>query len=214
MDAQCPVCHTVYQVPADSSSPAAFDRDSLKDKKFSARTPKGDEYGPVSYDVLLQWFRENRVNAACYIREEGGTEWLPFLEWVQLPGNAISMEMRPGSLPQPVSRSPSAPTVGPYAFGDVPVGMNSVVQYPIPSRGTLVLILGSVSWLLCITWVGTLVIAAVALGVGFKDLSNIKRGETSPRERNLTLIGMWLAGIAMMINCLFIVFMILAALQP
>jgi hypothetical protein len=208
-EAQCPVCNTVYVVPASSQSELGEQVKASQPKQYFARIPTGAQYGPVSYEVIVSWLQENRINAACFIREEGQENWLPFLEWVQLPGNAIQMVMLPGSLPQPANLAGSS-----YAFGEIPGAQSSVVQYPIPSRGTLVLILGIVSWVLCITWVGSLVMAAVALGIGYKDLRNIASGATPPSERNLTLIGMWLAGSAMAASCFVIFLLIVAAMNP
>lgn len=207
-EAQCPVCNTVYVVPINSQSELQREVEVSRKKQYFARIPTGAEYGPVSYEVLVGWLQENRINAACFIREEGQENWLPFLEWVQLPGNAIQMVMQPGSLPQPVNPAPSS-----YAFGEIPGAQSSVVQYPIASRGTLVLILGIVSWMLCITWVGSLVMSGVALVVGYNDLRNIARGLASPSERNLTVIGMVLAGTAMVVSCLVILLFIVSAIN-
>jgi hypothetical protein len=196
-------------VPISSQSELRKEVEVTQKKQYFARIPTGAEYGPVSYEVLIGWLQENRINAACFIREEGREDWLPFLEWVQLPGNAIQMVMQPGSPPQPVKPSTSS-----YAFGEIPGAQTSVVQYPIASRGTLVLILGIVSWMLCITWVGSLVMSVVALAVGYKDLRNIASGATSPSERNLTVIGMVLAGTAMVVSCFVILLFVVTAINP
>jgi len=35
----------------------------------------GKEYGPITEQQLLHWFREGRVNRETRVRSEGGTEW-------------------------------------------------------------------------------------------------------------------------------------------
>lgn len=35
------------------------------------------EYGPVSFDVLVQWIRQGRANAQSLVQAEGSTEWKP-----------------------------------------------------------------------------------------------------------------------------------------
>jgi hypothetical protein len=67
--------------------------------------------------------------------------------------------------------------------------------------------------MLCITWVGSLVMSGVALVVGYNDLRNIARGVASPSERNLTVIGMVLAGTAMAVSCLVILLFIITAIN-
>jgi hypothetical protein len=56
--------------------------------------------------------------------------------------------------------------------------------------------------------------SGVALVVGYNDLRNIARGVASPSERNLTVIGMVLAGTAMAVSCLVILLFIITAINP
>jgi hypothetical protein len=193
MDAQCPVCNTTYPI----SEPLAT---------YFTRIPTGAEFGPVSREVLEHWIREHRVNAACFIREEGQSTWIPFLEWAQAQGATIE------SLPNPVPPSPRK-SESSNPFGEIPLGEHRGIQFQKTSHGMTVLILGIASWVLCITWVGAIPIAIIALVLGFRDLKNIARGDTSPRDHNLTKIGLWLAGPALLFNLAILAWMIVASIN-
>lgn len=209
-EAQCPICHTVYQVPASVPSdpgtmgvPSSWASPQPMTRWF-AQIPTGAEYGPVDKEVIVQWGLEGRLNAACLIRAEGQTDWVPYLDWMQ--SNA--------SQPTPASSSPftnAPPPNNGNTFGAIPDTSDGRVHYPKSSQGTLVLILGLVSWFLCFTWIGTIPVAISALLVGRNDLGNIARGESPPKERRLTLIGMWLAGVALGLNC-FMIFVIIVSI--
>ncbi|MCU0708920.1 MAG: hypothetical protein MUF23_11565 [Pirellula sp.] len=209
-DAQCPICHTVYRVPFPNVVPTGeidlpvASTGQQPVLRWFARIPTGAEYGPVDKEVIVQWGLEGRLNAACFVRAENQTEWIPFLDWI--PSRSSGAQ----PAPSPFAASPKPNNT--VTFGAIPDTSDGRIHYPKRSQGTVVLILGILSWFLCFTWIGTIPVAIAALFVGRNDLANIGRGESAPKERSLTLIGMWLAGIALALNCLVIGLIVLSAI--
>jgi hypothetical protein len=152
----------------------------------------------------VQWGLEGRLNAACFVRAENQAEWIPYLDW--LPSRTAD----PLPAPSPFAAAPTSSNT--MTFGAIPNTSDGRIHYPKRSQGTVVLILGIVSWFLCFTWIGTIPVAIAALLVGRNDLGNIARGESPPKERTLTLIGLWLAGLALALNCLVIGLIVLSAI--
>ncbi|MFN6129344.1 MAG: hypothetical protein ACK6DC_14325 [Planctomycetota bacterium] len=193
MHAQCPVCNTTHPISETLA-------------KYFTRIPTGAEFGPVSREVLEQWIREHRVNAACFIREEGQSTWIPFLEWAQ--SQTATTESLSNPVPTPPRESKSN-----NPFGEIPLGEHREIQFRKTSHGMTVLILGIAAWVLCITWVGTIPIAIIALVLGFRDLRNIARGETPPGEHHLTKMGLWLAGTALLFNLAILAWLVVASIN-
>jgi hypothetical protein len=170
---------------------------------YVAKIPSGAEFGPVPAAVLVQWASEGRLNASCFVRTQQGPSWLPFNEWFQAQSALNS---------QSALNDPSMfAGTNQNTFGTIPNASDQSVVYPKSSRGTLVLVLGIVSWFLCFTWIGTLPVATITLFIGRSDLKSIARGEMSPKERTLTRIGIWLAAIALTLN-LVVLLMVIASI--
>ena len=173
--ARCPVCGIVYVVggvglvettpaPIDSdpiavettyftqtdSSPSTLQpfADSTQslatDKpvdKFFVRTPNAVVYGPSDTETVLDWINQGRLDDTCHIREQSSEQWLGIAAW------------------RFQSRSLQNPLAGPVyqganQFGAVPVSTLQSAGQGKAGNGTVVLVLGLVSWVLCLTIFG------------------------------------------------------------
>jgi hypothetical protein len=177
--------------------------------RFFVMAPSGAEYGPADVETILRWQREGRVNATCLVRQENTVYRMPFEQW--LAANRIPSA--PQVSPSPASANPygAGPLgSGPQSFGAVPGALPSMVSYPREPRGILVVVLATLSWVLCFTFIGAIPCAAIAMYLGMSDLASIRRGEMAPQDRGLLLIGVWLAGINLVLTVLFVVLWIVA----
>lgn len=84
------------------------------------------EYGPVSFDQVAQWIRDNRANAQTLVQKEGGP-WLPL---GSLPEFATILSAQPAAGPAPLpgatpplgGPTPAQPYSPPPAPGLTPGG--------------------------------------------------------------------------------------------
>ncbi len=241
--ARCPVCQSVYSVPANPTSmpidspwqrydsstsleplqptlpsipasvPAPEPTSTFSDPRigsdiagtslnspasltarFFARTPTGAEYGPVDAETVLQWEREGRLNDTCMVRDDCGGHWIALSSWkfqFQPKTNPFA-----GSIP------------GPTAFGSIPQVGNQSVSYQKPGQGALVLVLGIVSWVLCITFFGAPICSLICVVIGLNDLQRIKRGEASPDNKGLTIIGLIIGGLNLVVCGLMLILIV------
>ncbi|HTD87907.1 MAG TPA: DUF4190 domain-containing protein [Candidatus Binatia bacterium] len=109
---------------------------------FKIRGSDGNDYGPVSAEVVLQWIAANRLSRQSLAQAEGSTEWKPLSEFPEFQG-ALSAQSTP------------PPPVGGYAASYPPPGE--------PRRGMAItsLVLGIAS-ITCLT--GFAAIPAIILG--------------------------------------------------
>jgi phage FluMu protein Com len=208
LEAQCPACSTIYRVPAASNAnPAINSSGTLVDpysnvssnQRFYAQTPSGVEYGPVELETMLRWYAEGRVNATCTVRGEVDTRRIPFAQWLASTGVS---KVEPQS--STFARAGTfANTDGTNTFGNVPALRETEIRYQREGRGVLILVLACASWAACIVLIGAIPIASVALYLGFSDLRAMKRGEMSPKDRGLVLVGLWLAGFSLFLSLAF-----------
>lgn len=73
------------------------------------------EYGPVSFDQLIAWVRDNRANAQTLVQKEGGA-WVPM---GSLPEFASALGGTASSLP-PTPTPPGTGAPEPASFGSAP----------------------------------------------------------------------------------------------
>jgi hypothetical protein len=217
LEAQCPACSTIYRVPAASNANSALNSSgTLVDpysnvsstQRFYAQTPAGAEYGPVEVGTLLRWHAEGRVNATCSVRGEGDTRRIPFAQWLASMGVSTNEPQSPTTS----SDATFADSVVPYTFGNVPAVRETEIRYLREGRGVLILILACVSWAACIFLIGAIPIASIALYMGISDLKAMKRGEMSPKDRGLVLIGLWLAGFSLFFSVAFLLLWIVVTI--
>ena len=93
----------------------------------------GNEYGPVSLEVLRQWIAEGRANAQTKVRLEGAPEWKRIEEVPELAPAAASPPGRESALGSsaraPVAISPPqpGPRINPLAVTGLVLGLCSLV---------------------------------------------------------------------------------------
>jgi hypothetical protein len=202
------MCATVYRVPIpptpvpptqESAVVPASDPLGVEAALYYVRIPIGSEFGPAPAHVLRQWVDQGRLNASCWVRSASQSQWIPFAEWMSAQSLAAA-----GSHPNISS--------GGNSFGSIPSTADQSVLYPKSAQGMAVLILGCTSWFLCLSWIGTIPVALIAIAIGRGDLRRIANGETSPKDRWMTILGLWLAGSALCVNLLAIALVILTTI--
>lgn len=154
----------------------------IAEQKFFVRTPNSMIYGPSDKATVLDWIEQGRLDDTCHIREESSEQWLGLAAW----------RIQTRKVNAPVS-NPVHPTA--TGFGEVPRANVQSAGYAKSGNGTAVLVLGSVSWLLCPTVVGGWICAILAIVFASFELKKLRNGQAPGNERWLVLLGMWL-GIA------------------
>jgi DNA-directed RNA polymerase subunit RPC12/RpoP len=155
----------------------------IAEQKFFVRTPNTMIYGPSDKATVLDWIEQGRLDDTCHIREESSEQWLGLAAW----------RFQTRKVNAPVS-NPVRPTTN--GFGDVPrANVQSAGYATKAGNGTVVLVLGLVSWVLCPTVVGGWICAILAIVFASFEFNKLRSGQTPGNERWLVLLGMWL-GIA------------------
>lgn len=154
----------------------------ISEAKFFVRTPNSMIYGPSDQATVLDWLEQGRLDDTCHIREESSEQWLGLGAWRFQTRKAIASDSNPV---QPTANR----------FGEVPTSNVQSAGYAKSGNGTVVLVLGSVSWLLCPTAIGGWICAILAIVFASFELNKIRNGQTPGSERWMVLLGMWL-GIA------------------
>ncbi len=154
----------------------------IAEPKFFLRTPNSMIYGPSDKATVLDWIDQGRLDDTCHIREETSEQWLGLAAW----------RFQTRKVNAPVS-SPIQPTAN--RFGEVPRSSVQSAGYAKSGNGTVVLVLGFVSWVLCPTVVGGWICAILAIVFASFEFNKLRSGQTPSNERWLVLLGMWL-GIA------------------
>lgn len=176
-----------------SSSPSAFGDASASASQYWMRAVDGSVYGPVDRANLDRWFKEGRVGVGYQIREGEQGSWL----------EASRFQPQASANPYaPTNPYAAAPSASPY--GSPSAGLH---HYPKPDRGVLVLIMGILSWVICMFF------GIVAVVVGRSALADIESGQANPNDKTLVKIGYWLGLISLILNVLMIgLFVLIAAL--
>jgi phage FluMu protein Com len=221
-EAQCPACSSVYVVPIPQHQPTAQDLPAAPGISeqpphmgistlglFYAITPSGSQYGPVDAATLARWGKEGRLNATCHVLPEHTSHRIPFSEWMAAHDHSVRSATMTVSANSPL-QSNTAP--GANAFGSIPASYPTTALNQTAGRGVLILVLAIASWVVCITLIGSIPLAAAALYMGIKDLGAMNRYEKSDQDRTITWIGVWLAGINIAATFAFFVIVMLTSL--
>lgn len=102
------------------------------------------EYGPVSFEQLSQWVRDNRANAQTLVQKEGGP-WVPLgtlPEFASVLAESQPAGVAPASPAGEsfggIPASPAAPLPGAFASANVPVTGQARDMVQGPATGLLV----------------------------------------------------------------------------
>ena len=85
----------------------------------------GNEYGPITSEVLRQWITEGRANAQTKVLPEGTTEWKTIAEMPELSSLLPGVVPPPGIAPAPISIAP-VPRNNSYAVAGLTLGILSL----------------------------------------------------------------------------------------
>ena len=154
----------------------------VAESKYFVRTPNSMIYGPSDKATVLDWIDQGRLDDTCHIREEASEQWIGLAAW--------RFQTRKVNAP---ASSPVLPTAA--GFGEVPRSNVQSAGYGKSGNGTIILLLGLASWVLCLTVVGGWICAILAIVFASFEFNKLRSGETPGNERWLVLLGMWL-GIA------------------
>ena len=223
--ARCPVCGIVYVVGGDgrdetttapiASAPTAVEPtnftqndsslstlQSVTDSgtsfatdnpiaKFFVRTPNSIVFGPSDTKTILDWINQGRLDDTCHIREQNSEQWLGIAAW----------RFQSRSLQNPVV---NLVYQGANQFGVVPVSTVQSAGYLNGGNGTVVLVLGIISWVLCLTALGAWICSLLAIVFAAIEFGKIRDGQSPSNEKTFVLIGMWLA-IANLVTWAFLI---------
>ena len=97
----------------------------------------------------------------------------------------------------------------------MPVSSVQSLGYTKSGNGTIVLVLGLVSWVLCPTVIGALICSIIATVFAMTELKKIREGISPSKEKSLVLIGLFLALANLAaISITIIAFVAIAILNP
>ncbi len=190
--AQCPNCHALYTVPPRSVGMAlTLAAPGEYPDSWQMKTPEGLVYGPVTKLEHDHWCTQGRNTPRCQLLPERRDNWM----WAAVVYPELHQSedtMKPVGSMSPVT-----------AYAPMPIAPGSI-YYPKAHRGMLILVLALLGYVsFCF------VVSAVALILGWQDLSEMKTGRMDPEGRMLTLIGLILAGIWVVVNVGYIGIVIL-----
>lgn len=154
----------------------------IAESKFFVRTPNSMIYGPSDKATVLDWIDQGRLDDTCHIREEASEQWIGLAAW----------RFQTRKVNAPASSPVQSPAAG---FGEVPRSNVQSAGYGKSGNGTVILVLGLASWVLCLTVIGGWICAILAIVFASFEFNKLRSGETPGNERWLVLLGMWL-GIA------------------
>jgi len=153
--------------------------------KYFVRTPSLVVYGPSEESVVLEWISQGRLDDTCHIRSESSSEWLGIPAWRFQLRQSRNAFVETGTTSGAVNRKSDNPFF-------VPVPRNQSAVYVRTGQGMIVLVLGIVSWVLCLTAIGAPICSVIAVILGIKELKAVREGRSQPSERPLALIGLCL----------------------
>jgi hypothetical protein len=185
-----PFAETTY-ISAETSNAASLGLQQASVQSF-VRTPDGSIYGPADPATLRDWIEQGRLDDTCFIRRSDQAEWQPLATWRRPGAGAPTTDPSPLAPSQPVTPMPKSSG---YVFGAAPVPANQTLSLPNSGQAVASLVLGIAGWLVCITGLGGVVCAILAIVLGKMELTKIKKGQVNPKDRWMAMTGMWL-GIA------------------
>jgi hypothetical protein len=203
--------------PANAAGAFDFGAETQADtRSWYVRTPDGQTYGPVPRGVLDDWSEQGRVTADSMVQTEGDAEWKPAREVLARFKRAPAPEPRPSF---EFADAPQAPAAdNPYGsptstFPNLRTSQPGSAFYQRPHRGTLVLILGILSWvvfLICCPLGPILGIASWVMGAS--DLTQMRQGMMDNSGYGMTQAGMIIGIINVVLTgVLFVVYVFFIA---
>lgn len=167
------------------SSPVDSTPSRINDE-FFVRTPNQSVYGPTDRQTVLDWITQGRLDDSCHIRQSNSEQWIGLPAW-----RFQSKQQDPFANPYSI-RVEGHTQKGLLPFHSAPNSENQSAGYARSGNGIAVLILGIVSWILCPTFLGSLVCASFAIVLGQKELKRVQQGIIPASNRTPAMFGLWL----------------------
>ena len=206
---RCPACQQV----STSLGPAALpvqtaatqvSLDTANPTLWHVRTPEGAVYGPIRWEIVLDWAEEGRIADDCELSQASDGPWQPAANLIV--GLGSSVLSAPGD---PLAGAAPATTPAasqPFAPAWSSPGAVSPTGSVAPHRGPLVLIMGILGF-----FVGCPVFSVIAWILGSRDLREMRAGRMDRSGETMTLVGM-IFGIVLTLFWLVVAFIILTIL--
>ncbi len=222
---RCPKCNGICEVPSQrlgpelpsaserlrrelSSTPTSFPAETLaadtfggvvpsagnhSSERFYVRIPSGQSFGPADYPTIQEWAAQGRINETCDICPEGTDVWIDYSAWKRQQ----AARMQPS---RPVQ---DARNIYGEKFGG---GAGQVESVPIQPAGLgiWILSLSMVSWVLCITFFGSLICSFITILLAIRELRRIGEGLSPQREYGMVIVGLVLASLCFLLSALFV----------
>ncbi|MBI5723672.1 MAG: DUF4339 domain-containing protein [Planctomycetes bacterium] len=155
----------------------------------------GQKYGPVSFEELQQWGKEDRIKPTDNVWTEGMENWTPARTIPGLcynvpppaPPEAIDeLSELTGALDGRDSQSPDLPPPT--------VTYKRAKTFKRPHRGATVLVFGILSWVLCF------IFGIIAWVMGSGDLRAMREGMMDRSGESITRVGQLLGMISVILS--------------
>ena len=185
--------------PSTPSVPTLAQMPQMSDVQYFVRTPNQMVYGPSGSATVLDWISQGRLDDSCHIREESSEQWLGIAAW----------RFQTRKLQNPMAR-PANAVANP--FGAVPHSTVQSAGYSKSGNGTVVLVLGIVSWILCPTFFGAMLCSILAIVFAYNEFGKIRNGQSPDTEKAAVTIGLWLSIGNLIAWCLLIVGVIVVSI--
>ncbi len=152
----------------------------MPDVQYFVRTPNAMVYGPSDSATVLDWISQGRLDDSCHIRDESSEQWVGIAAW----------RFQTRKMQNPMAR-PANAVANP--FGAVPHSTVQSAGYSKSGNGTVVLVLGIVSWILCPTFFGAMLCSILAIVIASNEFGKIRNGQSPDTEKTAITIGLWLS---------------------
>ncbi len=178
------VVETAYALKIESNAPVLQPLDDslapMPDVQYFVRTPNAMVYGPSDSATVLDWISQGRLDDSCHIRDESSEQWVGIAAW----------RFQTRKMQNPMAR-PADAVANP--FGAVPHSNVQSAGYSKSGNGTVVLVLGIVSWILCPTFFGAMLCSILAIVIASNEFGKIRNGLSPDTEKTAITIGLWLS---------------------
>ncbi|MEQ1827486.1 MAG: DUF4190 domain-containing protein [Pirellula sp.] len=207
---QSPFQTSASVTPTPATPSPVSTRDSATAESYYVRTPNSATYGPSNKETVLAWIEQGRLDDTCYIRSAANADWIGLAQWrgqivSTLSGQASSASVHAN--PRFEDRGRPA-----FEFGSAQPSANQSAGYLKTGGGLIVLVLGLLSWVLCMTIIGGPICSIIAIVLGIKELRYIREGKSDPSEKVLTIVGLSLAILCLVMTIGIVLLAIIGAL--
>jgi hypothetical protein len=191
---RCPYCQMTVKLPSGEVGSTSSGESAATAGNWHVHTCDGQRFGPITKEELDRWAAENRLTSSCQVYQDGWPAWRMAREfWPNLPPAAATSSAAAPNVGEAAASGSQNPYAAPAFSGAGSFG--GATAYQIPHRGTLILILGILGFVMCGCFT-----ALPAWIMGQSDLKQMRAGIMDNSGYSLTMAGMVL-GIIQCILC-------------